>query len=109
MSYQYFTIPIACVPATPPYPYVWFATWSSASSSFVWSKTRPTGNDAGTIPTYVCGVTTTTAPPDSTVIISLEKVIDPQAIPGPISISESDFRTALKQGLIQQLDGKKSL
>lgn len=110
MSYSYFTIPITSVPATPPYPYVWYATWSAASSSFVWSTTPPDGAAAGTTPTYVCGATTSSAPADATVIIpATDKVIDPQAIVAPISISESDFTTALQQQLIQQLDGKRSL
>jgi hypothetical protein len=110
MSYQYFTIPITSVPETPPYPYVWFATWSAASSSFVWSTTRPARGAACTMPTYVCCATTSPPPPGSTVIIpATNKVIDPQAIVVPISISESDFQTALQQQLIQQLDGKRSL
>ena len=110
MSYQYFTIPITSVPDTPPYPYVWFATWSAASSSFVWSMTRPAGGAAGTTPTYVCCASTTSAPAGSTVIIpATDKVIDPQAIAVPITISESDFWMALQKQLIVQLDGKRSL
>ncbi len=106
-SYQYFTIPISSVPATPPYT-VWFATWSADQSSFVWSATRPSG--AGTTPTYVCGATEDTAPTDSTVIVqNSAKCIDPPPLAVPSTISASDFTTALQQQLIQQLDGKRSL
>jgi hypothetical protein len=110
MSYQYYTVPISSVPVASPCTHVWFATWSAASSSFVWSTTPPAEGAACTTPMYVCCATTTSAPAGSTVIIpATDKVIDPQAIAVPISTSESDFRTALQQQLIRQLDGKRSL
>lgn len=109
-SYQYFIIPISSVPSTPTYPYVWFATWSATSSSFVWSTTRPAGGAYGTMPTFVCCATTSPAPAGSTVIIpATDKVIDPQPIVASSTISESDFQAALQQQLINQLDGKRSL
>jgi hypothetical protein len=109
-SYQYFTIPLSSAPDASPYMHVWFATWSAASSSFVWSTTRPTAGAAGATPTYVCCATTSPAPAGSTVIIpASNKVIDPQAITAPYPISESEFQNALKDQLIQQLDGKRSL
>lgn len=108
-SYQYFTLPISNVPETPPYN-VWFATYSTSQSSFVWSTTRPASGGAGTTPTYVCGATEDGAPSGSTVIIqSSAKCIDPPPIAVPITTSENDFRTALQQQLIVQLDRTRSL
>jgi hypothetical protein len=109
-SYQYFTVPISSAPDATPYTHVWFATWSAATSSFVWSTTRPAGSTAGMMPTYVCCATTTPAPAGSTVIVpASDKVIDPQPIVAPSTISESDFQAVLQQQLIRQLDGKRSL
>lgn len=106
-SYQYFTLPISNVPETPPYS-VWFATWSAAQSSFVWSTTRPAAG-CGT-PTYVCGATESTAPTGSTVIIqNSTKCIDPPPIAVPVTTSESDFQAALKQQLNVKLDRLRSL
>jgi hypothetical protein len=109
-SYQYFTIPLSSVPDAPSFQYVWFATWSDATSSFVWSKTRPAAGTMGTTPTYVCGATTSAVPAGATVIIPASgKVIDPLPIVAPFTTTESEFRTALQQQLIRQLDGKRSL
>jgi hypothetical protein len=105
-SYQYFTLPISNVPETPPYN-VWFATWSSSQSSFVWSTTRPA---ASSTPTYVCGATETCAPSGSIVIVQNGiKCIDPPPVAVPIDASESDFRSALQQGLNVVLDRTRSL
>ncbi len=108
-SYQYFTIPISSVPDSPPYT-VWFATWSADLSEFVWSTTRPAADAAGTTPTYVCGATEDSAPTGATVIVqSSAKCIDPPPLAVSSNISETDFRTALQQQLIQQLDSVRSL
>ncbi|HEX8108539.1 MAG TPA: hypothetical protein VF516_12485 [Kofleriaceae bacterium] len=109
MSYQYFTIPISSVPDAPPYT-VWFATWSADQCSFVWSTTRPVAGAAGTTPTYVCGATDCAAPAGATVIIqNSAKTLPPPPVAVSSTASETEFQTALKQQLINTLDGLRSL
>lgn len=101
-SYQYFTIPIASVPDSPPYT-VWFATWSA--DQYVWSRTRPA--PGGTTTTWVCGATESRAPCGATIIVdSTIKCIDPPPLTVPIDVSETDFRAALQQQLTETLDAR---
>jgi hypothetical protein len=108
-KYQYFTIPIASVPASPPYT-VWFATWSAAQSRYEWSQTRPAGAATGTTTTWVCGATENGVPAGATVIIPASaKCIDPPPLLVPRNASEIEFRAVLQKQLIQSLDGMRSL
>jgi hypothetical protein len=104
--YQYFTLPISNVPETLP-ENMWFATWSTARSAFVWSAMRP---DPAPTPTYVCGATEEYAPTGATIIVQNgTKCIDPPPIAVPIDATESEFQAELRKQIIIKMDRTRSL
>src|SRR5437868_5461017 len=100
-KYRYFTIQSADVPPQPSYP-VWFATWSTKQSAYVWSKNRP-DTTAGTTKTWTVGATDDAALPSGAiaVVASIDKCIDPPPLALPFDATTDAFQTMLGQRLVQ--------
>jgi hypothetical protein len=106
-SYQYFTLPLASVPAQHSYT-VWFARWLPHCAECVWSEQRPDADATG----WAVGATENNdVPAGATVII-------PNAIkcipPPPLKLasrtpSAADFQRTLTTKLSQHLEETRSL